>query len=147
MTTLQKTSRLQTTAWVAVLVLGVLMFVAGLFILGQPVDAADFETETGIVWDDYQASLPQAADYLMREARLLGWAFAVLGGVATAIATTLLRRADRTAWAIAWFVPIALAGSAAVFYSSGGSALGTFYVSVAVAAVLVVAVGQRTALR
>lgn len=146
MTTLQRTSRVQTTAWVTVVVLGVLMLAAGLFILGQPVDAADFETETGIAWEDYQASLPGAADYLMREARLLGWSFAVLGGVATAIAATLLRRGDHAAWAIVWFLPIAYAGSAAVFYGSGGVGLGTFYATAAVAAVTVVVAGQRTAL-
>lgn len=147
MTSPRETSRWHTVAWVVTLALGALMLIAGLFILGQPVDAADFGNETGIVWDEYKAADPEAADYLMREARLLGWSFAVLGGVAAAMAATLLRAANRNAWAIVSFMPIAFAGTAVVFFSSGGTALGSFYALGAVAAILVVVTGLRTAPR
>ena len=147
MTDHRKKSRLHAAAWIAVLMLGVLMLGAGLFILGQPVDAADFEGETGIAWEEYQTSDPEAADYLVREARLLGVSFAVLGGVAAAVAATLLRAGNRTAWAIVWFIPVAFIGSAAVFYSASATALGSFYTGGALVAVIVVATGQRTARR
>jgi uncharacterized membrane protein HdeD (DUF308 family) len=138
-------SKLHTTAWIATLILGVLMLGAGLFILSQPVDANDFETATGIVWEEYQASDSEAADYLVREARLLGVAFAVLGGVAAALAWTLLRAGSRTAWVITWFIPIAFTGTAAVFFGTDAAALGSFYAGAAVFGIAIVWAGQRTA--
>lgn len=132
-------------ARVTVLVLGVLMLGAGLFIVSQPVDGDDFETATGVAWDEFRSSDPEAADYLEREARLLGVAFAVLGGVAAALAVTFLKTGSRTAWTIAWFIPIAFAGTAAVFYSADASVLGGFYVGATVFVVAVVLTGRSRA--
>lgn len=132
-------------ARISILVLGILMTLAGLFILTQPVDANDFEGETGIAWSDFQASDPETAKYLVREARLLGVSFAVLGAVAVAIAARLLRAGNRTAWGIVWFVPVAFAGSAVVFLTSDAAMLGPFYAVATVVAGIVVGIGMRSA--
>jgi uncharacterized membrane protein HdeD (DUF308 family) len=138
-------SKLHTTAWVASLILGIMMLGAGLFILSQPVDANDFEAATGIVWEEYQTADPEAADYLVREAQLLGVSFAVLGGIAAALAWTMLRRGNRTAWTITWFIPIAFTATAAVFFGSDAAVLGSFYAVAAVFGIAIVWAGRRTA--
>lgn len=50
-------------AWVSMLVIGVLMVAAGLFIVSEPVSADDFEAATGVVWDDFKSSDAVVADY------------------------------------------------------------------------------------
>ena len=62
--------------------------------------------------------------------------FGLLGGVAAAMASTLLRQGNRTAWAIVWSVPAAFAGSTAVFYTSGATTLGGFYAAATVFAIM-----------
>ena len=129
----------------SVILIGGLMAVAGLYILTSPVDASDFESATGVEWSAFESSNPEPASYLEREARLLGVSFAVLGLVGVGLAATVLKGGDRSAWNIAWFLPLALAGAAAVFLGSGAGALGGFYGAAAVVAGAVVVVGVRRA--
>ena len=138
-------STLYGVGWISMLAIGVLMVAAGLFIVSEPVSADDFEEATGVVWEDFESSDAAVADYLVREARLLGVAFTVLGIVAVAVAWSLLRKGSRTGWRIAWFVPVVFAGSAAVFYSADAGLLGGFYAGATVVAAVVVLVGASNA--
>lgn len=138
-------SRPHSFAWVSMLVIGVVMVAAGLFIVSEPVSADDFEDATGVVWEEFESSDADVAAYLVREATLLGVSFAVLGLVATGLTWSLLRRGSRTGWSIAWFVPVAFGGSAAVFYGADAGLLGGFYAGATVLAIVVVLVGASNA--
>ena len=127
------------------LVIGILVAVAGIYPLTTPIDANDFERATGVGWTEFRSANPEPAAYLEREARLLGVSFVFLGIAAAGMATTVLKKDDRGAWTVAWFLPLALAGVAAVFFGSGGSALGAFYAVAAVVAGIPVAIGTRAA--
>ncbi len=133
----------------AVLVAGIatLMVLAGIYILFQPVDSGDFESTTGVSWEGFAADNRDVADYLEREARLLGVAFAALGAVGVAVALGLLRKGVPQGWAIAWYIPAVLAGAAIVFFAGDGAALGSFYAVVAVIAGGVIWVGHRRSRR
>ncbi len=129
----------------SLLVIGILVVLAGLYILSSPVDANDFEDATGVAWSAFEVANPEPASYLEREARLLAVSFAGLGIVAVSLATTLLKSGDRTAWNLTWFLPLTLAGAAAVFLVSGAGGLGGFYGVAAVASGVVVLIGVRSA--
>ena len=129
----------------SLLIIGVLMALAGLYIVVQPVDANDFQGTTGVVWSDFQNANPEPAAYLEREGRLLGVSFAFLGIVAAGMSATVLRRNDRSAWIVAWFLPLTLASAAAVFFGGDGAMLGAFYAVAALTAGTLVAIGTRTA--
>ena len=127
----------------ALLVIGTLIALAGLYIVAQPVDANDFEGTTGVAWTDFQTANPEPAAYLEREARLLGVSFTFLGIAAAGMAATVLKRGDRGAWTVAWFLPLALVGASAVFFAGGGAMLGAFYAVAAVVSGVLVAIGLR----
>ena len=122
-----------------------LMILAGLYILSQPVDPGDFESTTGVAWNGFAADNPEVAEYLEREARLLGVSFAGLGVAGLAVALQLLRTGNRAGWTIAWFIPLVLVAAAIVFYTGDGAALGTFYGVIAFLAAAVVWWGGSTA--
>lgn len=116
---------------------------AGTYILTSPVDPNDFESATGVAWTAFEDANPEPAAYLEREARLLGVSFAFLGVVAAGMATTSLKRNERSSWNVTWFLPLALAGLAGVFLAADAGALGGFYGAAAVVAGVVVAIGVR----
>jgi uncharacterized membrane protein HdeD (DUF308 family) len=123
-------------AWILVLVLAGLLALFGVFVLFSPVDASDFETETGVAWTAFSAAEPEAASYLEREARLLASITLGFGLLVAGLAGTLLRGGNRTAWALAWILPATLGLAAVVFLASGAATLGWSYVvATAVAAI------------
>ncbi|HSM02733.1 MAG TPA: hypothetical protein VK960_09900 [Acidimicrobiia bacterium] len=117
--------------WLLVLILASLMVLFGLYVLSVPVDASDFERATDVEWDAFSATSPKVAEYLEREARLLGVTAIAMGGFAAGLAGTLVRRGDRTAWWLLWLLPAALALYSIVFLASGSILLGVFYVVIA----------------
>lgn len=127
----------------AFLVIGILVAAAGIYPLTTPVDGNDFEETTGIAWTDFQRSDPEPAAYLEREARLLGVSFLFLGLAAAGMTATALKRRDRGAWIVASFLPLALAGVAAVFLTADAAMLGGFYAVASVIAVIPVVIGIR----
>lgn len=131
-------------AWVLVFVLGAMLAVFGAFVLFTPVDANDFEAETGVEWSVHAAEQPDVASYLEREARLLGAVTVGFGLVTAALASSLLRAGNRTSWSIAWILAATLALTAVVFFASGASALGSFYVGAAALAAVGIGLSPRS---
>jgi hypothetical protein len=131
-------------AWVLVVVLAGLLALFGVFVLFSPVDANDFETETGVAWSAFSVAEPEVASYLEREARLLGSITLGFGLFAAGLAGTLLRSGNKTAWALEWILPATFGLAAAVFFASGAAALGSSYVVVAVLAAIGVGFAPRS---
>ena len=121
--------------WLIFTILALLFVVFGLYVLAVPVDAADFEGATDIEWDAFSSASPKVAEYLEREARLLGATAIAMGALAAGLAGTLVRRGDRSAWLLLWLLPAATALYALVFLTGGAAALGGFYVAITVLAV------------
>ncbi len=130
-------------AWVLVTLLGSLLVFFGIFVIFSPVDANDFEAETGVAWDAFQAAEPSVADYLVREARLLGAITIGFGLLVAGLAATLLRRGNRTAALVLWIFPVTLLLAAAVFFASGAAALGGYYAGATVIAAVGVGLSMR----
>jgi hypothetical protein len=131
-------------AWILVLVLAGLLALFGVFVLFSPVDAGDFETETGVAWTGFSSAQPEVAGYLEREARLLGAITVGFGLLAAGLAGTLLRGGNRTAWALEWILPATLGLTAAVFLASGATTLGWFYVVATAVAAIGVGLAPRS---
>lgn len=121
--------------WLFVLILGALVVVFGLYVLSVPVDPGDFERATDVEWDTFSSASPEVADYLEREARLLGVTAIAMGGFAAGLAGTLVRRGNRTAWRLLWLLPAAMALYSLVFLIHGAALLGGFYIAITVIAV------------
>lgn len=121
--------------WLIITILALLFVVFGLYVLAVPVDAADFERATGTEWDAFSGSSPEVAEYLEREARLLGVTALAMGALAAGLAGTLVRRGDRSAWRLLWLLPAATGLYALVFLTAGAAALGGFYVAITALAV------------
>ncbi len=132
-------------AWVLVAALGSLLVFFGVFVLFSPVDANDFETETGVTWTAFQTAEPSVADYLMREARLLGVITIGFGSLVAVLAATLLRQGNRTAALVLWIFPATLLVTAVTFFVSDAAALGGFYAAAAVLAAIAVGLSVRAA--
>lgn len=115
--------------WGVWLVIAVAVFVllASIYPLAVPVDDDDFVEETGIGWAEFSAGEPEVAEYLEREARLLGALALGFALLALALAIGPLRRGDRSVWRIMWVFPFGLGLVAAVFLVEGGGFLGGFY--------------------
>ena len=118
--------------WLIIMILALLVVVFGLYVLSVPVDPGDFERATDTEWDAFSSASPKVAEYLEREARLLGVTAIAMGGFAAGLAGTLVRRGDRSAWRLLWLLPAALALYALVFLVAGDPLLGAFYVVVTV---------------
>lgn len=71
------------------------------------------------------------AEYLEREARLLGALAIGFALLTLALAVGPLRRGDVSAWRIMWVFPFGLGLVAAVFLVEGGGFLGGFYLTLA----------------
>lgn len=125
------------------LVVAVLVTAMTAFILAVPIDAADFESTTGVNWESFSASAPEVADYLTREARLLAVGFLGLTLLAAAIAWGFLRRGAPGAKGALFVFPAALVGAAIVFFAGGGSVLGATYLGAASMAGLGLALAGR----
>lgn len=119
-------------AWIVISILAGLLTLFGVFVLFSPVDAADFESETGVAWAEFSTVEPQIADYLEREARILASVTIGLGVLTAGLAAGPLRRGDRTAWLLLWAFILAIALITIVFFVSGAAALGSVYLVVAV---------------
>jgi hypothetical protein len=130
--------------WLIVVVLALLFVVFGLYVLAVPVDAADFERATDTDWDAFSSASPAVADYLEREARLLGVASIAIGALVAGLAWTLVRRGDRSAWVLLWLLPAATTLFALVFLTGDATALGGFYVAITVVAVAATWVARPT---
>ena len=122
--------------WGVWLVIAVAVFVllASVYPLAVPVDEGDFVEATGVEWAEFSAAEPEVAEYLEREARLLGALAVGFALLALALAVGPLRRGDVSVWRIMWVFPFGLALVAAVFLVEGGGFLGAFYLSLAVLA-------------
>lgn len=119
--------------WGAWLVIAVAVFVllASIYPLAVPVDDDDFVEATGVEWAEFSAGDPEVAEYLEREARLLGALAVGFALLALALAVGPLRRGDVSVWRIMWLFPFGLGLVAAVFLVEGGGFLGGFYLSLA----------------
>lgn len=127
-TTTPRRSRLGPTIF---LVVAGLLSVLYVFIMFIPVDAANFESTTGLNWDVFRADNPEIVDYLTREARLLA-----VGGLGLSLLTVVtvwgpLRRGDGWAQKALWLFPLTMAAVAVIFLISGDAAIGGMYVFVA----------------
>lgn len=122
--------------WGAWLVIGVAIFLllAAIYPLAVAVDGDDFVETTGVEWAEFSVAEPEVADYLEREARLLGALALGFALLTLALAVGPLRRADRSAWRIMWVFPVSLGLVAAVFLVEGGGFLAGFYMVLALAA-------------
>lgn len=130
-------------AWAWVFVLAVLVALFGVFVLFSPVDSADFENETGIVWGEFTDDAPSVADYLRREARLLGAVTFGFGLFAAGLAFAARRGSDRTVLSLLWIFPAVLGVTAVVFFASDAAGLGGFYLVAAILAAAAVALSAR----
>jgi hypothetical protein len=131
-------------AWAVVAALGSLLTLFGLFVVSSPVDANDFETETGVAWEAFQTAEPAVADYLAREARLLAVITIGFGLLVAVLAATLLRQGDRTTAFVLSIFPATLLLAAIVFFASDAATLGAFYVGATVVATIAMALSMRT---
>ena len=116
--------------WFVYMIVALLVVVFGLFLLTSPVDASDFNRETDLDWAEFSSEAPEVASYLEREGRLLGATAFGLGALAAGLAGTLVRKGDRTAWWLLWFLPVSLVFYALVFVASGAALLAVFYLVV-----------------
>lgn len=131
-------------AWAWVFVLAVLVALFGVFVLFSPVDANDFERETGIVWSEFAADRPSVADYLEREARLLGAVTLGFGLFAAGLAFSSRRGSDGAVTSLLWIFPVVLGLTAVVFFAGGAAGLGGFYLVAAILAAAGVAGTRRS---
>jgi hypothetical protein len=115
--------------WGAWLVIGVAVFVllASIYPLAVPVNEDDFADATGVDWAEFSTAEPEAAQYLEREARLLGAIAVGFGLLVLALAAGPLRRGEVPAWKVMWVLPLSLGLIAAVFLSADGGFLGGVY--------------------
>lgn len=120
------------------LVIGVAVFVllASIYPLAVPVNDDDFVEATGVEWAEFSAAEPTVAEYLEREARLLGALAVGFALLALALAVGPLRRGEASAWRVMWLFPLSLGLIAAVFLVEGGGFLGAFYLALSVLAAL-----------
>ena len=130
-------------AWAWVFVLSVLVTLFGVFVLFSPVDSNDFENETGILWSEFTDDAPSVADYLRREARLLGAMTLGFGLFAAGLAFASRRGLDRTVLGLLWIFPGVLGVTAVVFFTSDAAGLGGFYLVAAILAAAGVALAGR----
>jgi hypothetical protein len=70
-----------------------------------PVDATNFETTTGLDRAEFSSSTPEAADYLIREARLLAIGFLGLSLMSAAVAWRGFHQDDPSAGRALWLFP------------------------------------------
>lgn len=124
--------------WGVWLVIGVAVFVllASIYPLAVPVNDDDFVEATGVEWAEFSAAEPTVAEYLEREARLLGALAVGFALLALALAVGPLRRGEASAWRVMWLFPLSLGLIAAVFLVEGGGFLGAFYLALSVMAAL-----------
>lgn len=132
--------------WVVLLVLSGLVAASVLYIVVVPVDAEDFESTTGVPWEEFAASTPEVADYLAREARLVAVGYLGLALLAGVTAWSGLCTGNRWAARALWFLPVTLGLTSVVFLASGGVTLGVSYGAVTVIAAGAL-VGARRNLR
>lgn len=138
------TTRRSRVATVVLLVLALLLAAATAYILFDPVSPSNFESTTGVSWDDFSVANPEAADYLSREGRLLavGWL-----GLTLLVAATVwgpLRRGEGWAKRTLWLFPTTVVGAALVFLVSGDTALGGMYLVVGVITAVCLAMAGRS---
>ncbi|MGB7858915.1 MAG: hypothetical protein WBM90_00270 [Acidimicrobiia bacterium] len=129
----------------AFLIVAMLMAAMTVYILFVPVDTANFETTTGLSWSDFSSSNPKAAEYLIREARLLAIGFLGLSSMAAVVAWQAFHGDNHQASRPLLFFPLAMFGAGTVFIAGSDVVLGfTYLVGGAVAAVgLTLAMGRR----
>lgn len=115
-------------AWTVILAIAGFTTAFGIFVLFSPVNAADFEADTGIEWADFGSTQPAVAEYLEREGRIVAAVSLGLGLLTAGLAVGPLRRGDRGAWLLLWFFAGSLGLIAVVFFASDAAALGWYYV-------------------
>jgi peptidoglycan/LPS O-acetylase OafA/YrhL len=113
------------------LVTGLLTLI-GPYLLASPVDPSDFAATTGVDWEEFSSANPEAAEYLAREARILGIGYMGFALFALAIIWSRLRRGDPWAAKVLWILPVLLALTALVFLVGDGSSLAVLYGAMAV---------------
>ena len=129
-------------AWAFVFGLAVLTVLFAFFPFFVPVDPGNFESSTGVVWDDFEAANPEAADYLAREARLLGSAWLGFALFSAGIAGTYFRNGDRVGSRLMWIFPTVLVLVGLVFMVYDDMQLGVMYTAVGVLAAVGVLSGS-----
>lgn len=113
------------------------------FILLVPIDANNFEVTTELSWDAFSSSNPEAAEYLMREARLLAIGFLGLSLLTAVVAWDTFRADDRQLRRALWLFPLALLGSGLVLIAGDGGGLGAVYLVVGTIAGVALALAPR----
>lgn len=125
-------------------VIALLLAATSAYILFTPIDPSNFEAATGVEWDGFSAGNPEAADYLVREARLLALGFLSLTLLVATVAWGPLQRGDPWVKRVLWLFPATLLGAALVFLLSGDGVLtGTYLTAGAVSAVALAMAGRR----
>lgn len=122
-----------------------LLALAALYILAEPIDANDFESTTGASWESFSDANPEVADYLAREARLLAVGFLGFALMSAVLAWWWPQVPDVPMARVLWLVPLTLWAAAVVFFTGDGSTLGAIYlVAGVVAAGALLVVMRRT---
>ena len=130
-------------AWMVLFGLSVLLAAASLYPLSVGVDPSDFESATGVVWSEFEASEPDVATYLVRLDRLTGAGYLGFSLLAAAIAWTAYRRGERWACYAMWLVPLTLVLAVGVFLAAESAGLAAFYGAFAVVTAAANAVGYK----
>lgn len=129
-------------AWLIFFVFGVLFALSGMYIFITGIDQADFQTSTGIAWDEFSGSDPEIASYLLRIIRLLGIGYAGFALVGTFLAFTAFRNGERWAWYTMWLIPVVYGLTAGVMLTDESS-IGFFYGGTALLLILVLLLSLR----
>ena len=127
---------LERFAWVVPFAVGLLVALAGLFILVSGVDPSDFEASTGVSWDAFAQSEPGVASYLNRLLGLIGASAVGFGLLSAGVAYWGLRGGIRWSWVALWILPVTLGLFAGVLFLNGAVSLGAFYLGVALVALI-----------
>lgn len=130
-----RSNRSRMGVWLVAAV-GVFLLLASIYPLVVPVNEDDFVDTTGVEWSDFSAAEPEVANYLEREARLLGAIAVGFALLSLAVALGPLRQGNVATWKAMWVFPLGVALVAAVFLAAGGGFLGAFYGALAALAAL-----------
>ena len=116
----------QKYAWLILFIVGILVTLGGFYELFSGIDPNDFQTSTGVDWNQFLTSQPEVAAYLSRGLRLAGIGYLCFALFAAILAIKGFRKGERWAWYLMWIFPLGLGLTSALFfiYESG---LGIFY--------------------
>jgi hypothetical protein len=127
----------QKYAWLILFAIGLLvMFSTAFIVLNGANPPSQFETDTGVAWNDLKGDYPTVATLVSLLELLVGSGFFAIGLFATVIAVTKYRKGERWAWVILWILPGVLALAALMFFTHNQAYVGYYYIGLVAIAVL-----------